>query len=217
MIGVEELERQHLETYKNAVLELISNNTKTLLTEDIASLLKQPPLDSMDSVRSKLVNLSKRSQLILDTDAVNGLLKEYRVYLVDAFSDILEDRISKLTELVKNFVPLKQNDIIKFPKKEFVMINKKMKRDAKKKIADCNQILIKGLPMVFKDNMESIDKDPVVAAMSKYLTTTYSKDLIESMELKVVIKDTTLLNSLLEQGERYLFTKNNSHLFDNSK
>ena len=45
LIGVEELERQHLETYKYAVLELISNNTKILLTEDITSLLKQPPLD----------------------------------------------------------------------------------------------------------------------------------------------------------------------------
>ena len=54
LIGVEELERQHLETYKFAVLELISNNTKILLTEDITSLLKQPPLDSMDS--SMIVN-----------------------------------------------------------------------------------------------------------------------------------------------------------------
>ena len=95
LIEVEELEKQHLESYKNAVLELISNNTETLLSEDIASLLKQPPLDSMDLIRSKLVSLSKRSQVILDTEAVNGLLQKYRHHLVDSFSDILEDRISK--------------------------------------------------------------------------------------------------------------------------
>ena len=108
--------------------------------------------------------------------------------------------------MVKNFVPVKQTDIIKFPKKEFARINRKIKKEAKKKIADCNQILIKGLPMLFKENTESVDKDHVVVAMSKYLTSTYSKDLIENMELKLVIKDTTLINSLLEQGERYLFT-----------
>lgn len=217
LISVEELEKQHLETYKYAVLELISNNTKTLLTEDITSLLKQPPLDSMDSIRSKLINLSKRSQLILDTDTVNDLLNKYREGLVDTFSDILEDRLFRLSELVKDFVPVKQNDIIKFPKKEFVAINKKIKKDARKKVADCNQILIKGLPELFKDNTSDIDKEHFVVAMSKYLTGNYSKDLIENMELKLVIKDTTLINSLLEQGERYLFTKNNSHLFDDSK
>lgn len=215
LIEVEELEKQHLESYKNAVLELISNNTETLLSEDIASLLKQPPLDSMDLIRSKLVSLSKRSQVILDTEAVNGLLQKYRHHLVDSFSDILEDRISKLTDLVKNFSPVKSSDIIKFPKKEFGIINKKIKKEAKKKIMDSNQVLLLGLPTLFKEDTNENEKSSVIVAMEKYLTSFYSKDLLESMELKIVIKDTTVINSLLEQGERYLFTKENSHLFDN--
>jgi len=214
VIEVEELERQHLETYKNVILELICNNTKTLVEEDIFSLLKQPPLDSMDAIRNKIVNLAKRFEVILDTDAFNKLLSDYRMSLVNSFADVGSDRISVLSTLVEKFAPVKETDIIKFPKKEFTAINKKMKKEAKKIIIDSNQILLNGLPLVFKDRMDEECKNDVISIMSKYLASNYCKDLVESMELKLIIKDTTLINSVLEQGERYLFTKTNSHLFD---
>lgn len=216
LIGVEELEKQHLDTYKNAILELVRNNTDTLIQEDITSLLKQPPLDSMDLIRNKLVMLSKRSGLILDTEALNHLLLEYRGDLVSSFSDLLDDRILKLSKIVQDFSPVKDSDIIKLPKKEFTAINKKIKKDAKQKLKNSNQLILSDLSKLFVENTESSEKEKVVAAMSKYLTSIYSKDLIESIELKLVIKDTTLMNSVLEQGERYLFTKSNSHLFDQS-
>lgn len=214
MIGVEELEKQHLETYKNAILELIRNNTETLIKEDIISLLKQPPLDSMDMIRNKLFNLSKRFEVILDIEVVDNLLSEYRRQLIKSFSNIGEDRIKKLSKLVQDFSPKKSSDVIKIPKKEFTSINSKIKKDSKEKIKTTNQMLLMRLPTLFKENTDDEHKMMVINAVKKYLTGSYSKDLIDNIELKIVIKDTTLMNSVLEQGERYLFTKTNSHLFD---
>ncbi len=214
MLEVEELEKQHLETYKSAILELIRNNTNILIEEDITSLLKRPPLDSMDFVRNKLVCFSKQCGIILDTDGLNSLLQDYRSKLVDSFSDLLIDRIEYFSKTVSEFVPKKDNDIIKIPKKEFLPLNRKVKKEAKERIKVANQFLLNGLPNIFCDDTEESIRKEVTIMMNKYLTNHYSKDLIENIELKIVIKDTTLINGILEQGERYLFTKNNSHLFD---
>ena len=41
----------------------------------------------------------------------------------------------------------------------------------------------------------------------------YPKQILENIELKILVKDTTLINGIKEQGERYLFTNNNSYIF----
>ena len=74
--------------------------------------------------------------------------------------------------------------------------------------------MLSGLPKLFKEDIDNECRIKIIDDMRKYLLGNYSKDLIENIELKIVIKDTTLMNSILEQGERYLFTKSNSHLFD---
>ena len=50
--------------------------------------------------------------------------------------------------------------------------------------------------------------------MVKFLQTTYIKQLLESVDFKIIVKDTTLINRVKEQGERYLFTKKNSYLLN---
>ena len=75
---LEEFKRQHLQTYKKAVEEIIKNNTKALIDEDICSLIKQPPLDSMDVVKNKLISLAKKEKLILNTEKLNSLVKKFR-------------------------------------------------------------------------------------------------------------------------------------------
>lgn len=214
LIGVEEIEKQHLENYKNAIFELIKNNTETLVREDIISLLKQPPLDSMDVIRNRLVTLSKKYGIILDTEMMNQLLVNYRSKVVDSFFSIGDDRIEKLNKIVDSFLPKKVDEIVKLQKKEFAAINKKIKKEAKERIKDSNQILIEGISDLFKEDVLEDSKFKIIDTMKKYLTVNYCRDLIEGIELKLIIKDTTLINSVLEQGERFLFTKNNSHLFD---
>ena len=38
--------------------------------------------------------------------------------------------------------------------------------------------------------------------------------MAENIDFKILVKDTTLINGLKEQAERYVFTKNNSRLFN---
>ena len=48
--------------------------------------------------------------------------------------------------------------------------------------------------------------------MTKYLKKNYLSQLLENIDIKILVKDTTLINSTKEQSERYLFTLNNSRL-----
>ena len=48
-----EILEQHITSYKNAIIEIIKNNTNSLVDDDIMSLIRKPPLDSMDLIQSK--------------------------------------------------------------------------------------------------------------------------------------------------------------------
>ena len=52
---VEEYKNKHIENYKMAISEIIKNNTNMLFDEDVMSLIKKPPLDSMDLIKSKML------------------------------------------------------------------------------------------------------------------------------------------------------------------
>ena len=45
MNELEKLMQQHVENYKKAVLEIVNNNTNSLIDNDIIFLIKKPPLD----------------------------------------------------------------------------------------------------------------------------------------------------------------------------
>ena len=62
---IEELKKNHIKNYKNALIENVKNNTNVLVDEDIMSLLKKPPLDSMDVIKSKFLDLAKKNKIIL--------------------------------------------------------------------------------------------------------------------------------------------------------
>ena len=48
--------------------------------EDINALIKKPPLDSMDLIKSKFLDLAKRNKIILNTEELSKLLDNYRKY-----------------------------------------------------------------------------------------------------------------------------------------
>ena len=68
---LENFKKQHLSNYKNAVIDLVKNNTDALIDNDIISLIKSPPLDSMDVIKSKLLSLAKKEKVILDSSKMN--------------------------------------------------------------------------------------------------------------------------------------------------
>lgn len=215
MNDMEQIKKQHLNTYKNATKEIVINNTKALVENDIISLIKKPPLDSMDIIKTKLISLAKKENIILSTEKLDTLIKNYRDFLEDKLLSLRKIREDYLTKKIDEFVPERETEIIKIQKKELDSINKTLKQDLKR-ILDLSQteILFNNLDTIYEDGIDEEIKSRINKAFTKFMKSTYQKQLNESIAIKTMVKDRTLLSGILEQGERYLFTKSNSHLFD---
>jgi len=215
MTDVTALKKQHLDNYKKAVLEIVTNNTSSLVNEDIMSLMKTPPLDSMDLVKTKLLTLAKKNKIILNTENLTKLINNYRKNLMSEFLDIGNNRLKQLKNEVEKFNPQKESDIIKIQKKTLNDINGKIKKEAKEKIKVIStKDIVEKIHIIFVKGEDDNIKENIQNEIEKYLKSSYQKQLLESMDFKILVKDTTLINGIKEQGERYLFTNNNSRIFE---
>ena len=70
---------------------------------------------------------------------------------------------------------------------------------------------------IYSESAEEDAKQKVTTGFLKYMSGPYQKQLLSEIEMKTMIKDRTLISMVNEHGERYLFTKNNSHIFDSEK
>ena len=75
---IKKLKEEHFNSYKNAVLDNIINNSNVLFDEDIMSLIKKPPLDSMDLIKSRFLSVAKKNKIIIDNELLNKYLDRYR-------------------------------------------------------------------------------------------------------------------------------------------
>ena len=91
------------------------------------------------------------------------------------------------------------------------LLDKNLKKEIKTKIEDEMQKLIISIPSFYQTN--EID-DKLEKSLIKYFKVTYPKLLMEIIDMKLIVKNTTLINGVNEQTEHYIFTKENSHLFD---
>ena len=73
---------------------------------------------------------------------------------------------------------------------------------------------MKKIDTIFLDDVSDAAKKKVIDDVSKYVRGSYQKQLLENFDIKILVKDTTLINGTKEQGERYLFTLNNSRLLN---
>ena len=215
MNEVEELKRQHLNTYKNATKEIVNNNTKSLVEGDIISLVKKPPLDSMDLIKSKLISLAKKEKIVLNTRELENLISNYRSYLEKTLLNLIEIRKEDLLVKIDSFEPTRESEIIKIQKKDLDAINKKIKVELKKILEDSyEKELFDDLDKIYGVDTENFLKENINKTFKKFMKSTYQKQLNENISIKILVKDRTLMSGIMEQGERYLFTKSNSHLFD---
>ena len=102
-ITIEELKEQHINNYKKAIMENIKNNTKALVNDDIKSLIAKPPLDSMDSIKNKFLDLAKKNKIVLNTEELSKMLESYRNKLSKVLSDIEKDRIKVLSNKLDKY------------------------------------------------------------------------------------------------------------------
>lgn len=215
MYDVQSLKDNHVNNYRKALVETINNNTNALFNEDISSLIKKPPLDSMDLIKAKFLDLAKKNKIVLNADILSSIIDSYRDKCLESFEELKKIRISELSKIVNDYSLEKDTDIIKINKKDFTIVNKKLKSDMKESIKlNLNQEIIANISKLFSDGADSSIVKKVTTDVSKYINGNYQKQLLENIDFKILVKDTILINSFKEQSERYLFTLENSHIFD---
>lgn len=215
---IENFEKQHFITYQNAVIDLIKNNTNALVDSDLISLIKRPPLDSMDTIKSKLLFLAKKEKIILDSDKMSKILDQFRNLIIEDLLQVREIRSKKLIEKVQQFSINQSGTVIKIKKKDLDSVNKEIKKFIKNSLnKNIKEYLLIEIKKIYQDHVDIEKSDFIYQSFCKYMKTVYSKQLNENISIKILVKDRTLLSGITEQGERYLFTKANSHIFDIDK
>ena len=211
-VTVEELKKQHFDNYKETLLSVIENNTNILVNEDINSLIKKPPLDSMDVLKNKFLDLSKKNKIVLDTNELSRLLDDYREYLSEVLESIKKERISILNKKVNSF-KYKELETLNFYKKDFIDLDKDLKKILKNHMIESYEKIFKNIDKIFDKDIDAEIKEKIIEEIDKFINKNYYKQIMDSFDIKVLVKDTILINSINESNERYLFTLNNSRLF----
>lgn len=212
--NVEDFKKTHLDNYRRALVDTLVNNTNALFDEDIASLLKKPPLDSMDVIKSRFLDLAKKNKVILNAEKLDTILDNYRSKCLDFCKTLKDVRINTLSKIINDFKLSNDNNTIKLMKKDFTSVNKTIKSEIKDFIKNSlNTEIFEKVDLLF-DDVDLNIKKRIIADSTKYINNNYLKQLLENIDFKILVKDTILTNSIKEQGERYLFTLENSRLFD---
>ena len=209
-----QLKKQHFDSYRQAILDNIENNTNVLLDEDIMSLIKKPPLDSMDLIKSKFLSIAKKNKTVIKGEEIDKCLDKYRKDVISLFDSIKKDRIKALSTNIKKAKFKDDSTTISLLKKDFASFNRKNRKELRDSIIlFLDQNVIKNLDRIFIDN-DINNYDKVKKEMIKFLKNNYVKQLLDNIDIKVLIKDATLMNNVRELSERYTFTLLNSKLFE---
>lgn len=212
---LQEIKNQHINNYKKALVEIIQNNTNALVEDDVKPFFIKPPLDSMDLIRSKMISLAKRKQIVLDTVLLDEALDFYRNDVIMCCYKINKMRIDYLIDKVNKYDLINGKEAINFYKKDFVALNKNMKKTIKDQISiSIEKKLICKIKKMIPSNVSNDISDNYINEVTKYLKKQYQKQILDLFDIKVLIKDTTLINSIKEQGDHYTFTMKNSRLLN---
>lgn len=209
---IEEIKKQHFESYKKAIIENIRRNTSTLYDEDIMSILKKPPLEAMDLIKSKFLDVAKREKQILNTEKLDGIIDDYRKAVTKSLNEMRKIREGVLIKKVENFEYKKTVNVFKLSKKDFVEINKNNKSILKQTIKKAlSEQILDNAGVIFKEKNPVIETE-IIEEVGKFLKGPYQRQVLDNFEFKVIVKDTTLINGVKEQADHYLFTLSNSRL-----
>ena len=206
---IEKIKKQHFESYRESILFNLENNSKTLIKEDIYSLIKKPPLDSMDLIKNKFLDISKNNKIVLNNEDLNSVLDEYRNNIIDKLDDLIKKRVDYFSKVINKYKRKDDSTYIRILKKDFVDFDKIMKKDLKNIIDNNMEIIINNLNIIFGDSYSK----KIDSSINKFLKKDYYKSLFENIDIKIMVKDATLINNINEETERYQFTLENSRLF----
>ena len=214
-MDLEELHKQHYNNYVEAVKETVKSNTKSLLENDINPLFKTPPLDSMDQIKNKFLVTAKKERLIIETTELTKILDNYRKNIEKNLEKIVDVRNNSIIDSFKSYIKDEKN--IKLTKTDINNIDKKIKKIIKEELDCCvNNYILKNISKVFKeDKNSSFYKSEKEIEKYFNIKGIYQKQILESIDFKLLVKSTILINGIKEQTERYNFTLNNSRILNN--
>lgn len=207
----EELLEQHLSIYLNSIEELIKNNSYSLVEDDLLPLFKKPPLETMDTIKQKMLSLGKHYHVIINTEQLDRALEEYRNSMQKKIKSLKKYREDYLIKDIRQKSKDTKDGTFKILKKDLTYLDKNLKKEIKNEIENDMQKLMDNIPNFFQiEEME----DKLKKDATKYFKITYPRNLMETIDMKVIVKNTILINGVNEQTERFIFAKENSHLFD---
>jgi hypothetical protein len=215
MDELQNIKNQHFDNYKKALIEIIQINTKALVDDDIKSFFLKPPLVSMDIIRNKMLSFAKKNHIILDNEKIDKILDSYRRDVINCCEEIKSLRIDFFSDIINHYKFKQDSDIIVLYKKDFISLNKRIKKIVKDQINNSlNDKLLCKIKNVVSSSAEENKIENFVQEVSNYLKKQYQKQILESFDIKLLVKDTTLINNIKEQGDRFLFTLNHSRLLN---
>ena len=209
------LKRQHILNYKNNALQIILNNNNSLFDEDIMSLFKKPPLESMDLIKNKLIGITKKYNIIINTDNYNDIDSKYRERLSELWNKIKKVRLDSYNDIVNSFnFDNNNNEVIKKLKKDTIVLDKEIRKKFKTGIVEAiDNSFLEKFDKLFVDEPDDKIRNEIIDKFDKFINK-YLKQLLKNIDIKILVKDTILINNIKEEGDKYLYTLNNSHLFD---
>lgn len=207
----EELLEQHLSIYLNSIEELIKNNSYSLVEDDLLPLFKKPPLETMDNIKQKMLSLGKHYHVIINTEQLDKSLEIYRNSMQKKIRSLKKYREDYLIKDIRQKAKDTKDGTFKILKKDLASLDRNLKKEIKVEIESDMQKLIDNIPNFFQTNeiADKLQKDA-----TKYFKTTYPRNLMETVDMKVIVKNTILINGVNEQTEHFIFAKQNSHFFD---
>ena len=139
-------------------------------------------------------------------------MDDYRNSLSKVIEEIQKERISVLNKKVNSF-KYKENEVLEFYKKDFISLDKDLKKILKDNMNSSYEKISKNIDKIFDKKIDDSIKTKIIDDIEKFINKNYQKKIMDSFDIKVLVKDTILINSINEQNERYIFVLNNSRLF----
>ena len=146
---------------------------------------------------------------------IHHMMDKYRKDLAKSGNVVKKERLDILNDLINSYKFEKDTDIFKIRKKDLEVVNKKIKKILKDDLKEyVEKDIIKNIKKLFNEVEDETKMKKIVDDITKFVNGTYQRQLLENIDIKILVKDTTLINGVKEQSERYLFTLENSRLFN---
>lgn len=210
-----EIIKQHFNNYRAAIIDTIEDNSK-LFIEDVLPLFQEPPLSSMDQLKSKILEEAKRKKMVLPYEQIDTIVQEFRTDMVKEVTSVgtfRKEQYKKWAEDIKEDTSLTREEMQIFCGKVQNEVDNLFKERLKTSIDND----LSKIEKVVDNTSRQEESMEMCKDLTNFFSGRYSDNLMKSFHSKLVLKDQTLSSRLIEHDERYRFTKEHSHLLQGSK